>query len=203
MKIDPNQVNKILNEIVKLFNNFMKKPDKTIVAKPVESPVPEATTKSEVKMENNLKPITKEDLLMGRDKEAPEEYTDSVSQNLDRLVVAINKIQEVYGKQFTINSGWRTSSVNKSIPNAAPKSKHMEGLAVDISDREGEVMKWTLENLQLMKDVGVYMEDWRWTPTWTHYQIISPKSGNRIFIPSNTPAIAPNRWSGKYLAKYN
>lgn len=156
----------------------------------------------QMSVSNNLKPITKEDLLKGRDRQYPNEYSQEISDNLDKVVIVINKIQNAYGVQFEINSGWRPSAVNSSTPGAAKKSKHMEGLAVDIKDNDGKIMEWTLNNLQLMKDLGVYMEDWRWTPTWTHYQIVPPKSGNRIFIPSTAPALAPNRWKGKYSRLY-
>lgn len=54
MKIDQNQVNQILSKIVELFNNFMKKPEKQIVAKPVEAPKQDNSQNKEVKMENNI-----------------------------------------------------------------------------------------------------------------------------------------------------
>jgi len=169
------------------------------VAKPVQ-PV-----KVEIAPEpkSGLKPITKDQLLMGRDKQYASEYTQEISDNLDKLLVILNKIQAAYGKQFVINSGWRPAAVNASTPGAAKHSTHMMGLAADISDHDGAVMRWTLANLDLIKSLGVHMENWDWTPTWTHYQIVPPKSGHMVFVPSTAPALAPGRWNGKYDPKYD
>ena len=142
--------------------------------------------------------ITKKELLMGRDVQFPKEYTKEISDNLDKLLLAINKVRKAYGKPMTVSSGWRPAAVNGRIANAAVKSNHMLGLAVDISDPKGEVMAWILANMKLIVACGLYIEDFRHTPTWVHFQIVAPKSGSRIFVPSSSPAPAPNRWDGKY-----
>jgi len=194
-----------IDKIIKGIMDFLGKNVPKEVAKPVQhivvQPVPVAPAQETPKP--SIEPLTKDDLLMGRDKTHASEYTAEVSENLDKLLIVINKIQDLYGKKMKVNSGWRPAGINASIAGAAKKSNHMLGLAVDIGDADGEVMKWVLSNLDKMKEIGVYLEDWRHTPTWTHFQIIPPKSGNRIFIPSSAPAPAPNRWIGKYSAKYN
>lgn len=182
-----------VNNIIKAIMGFLGKNVPAEIAKPV-APVVVAIT---------VEPLTKADLLMGRDKEYPADYTQEISDNLDKLLIVVNKIQQAYGKKFTVNSGWRSPTINANQPGAAPQSNHMKGLAVDVADADGAIMNWTLANLQLMKDLGVHMEDWRWCPTWTHYQCVPPKSGNRIYIPSTAPALAPDRWVGHYEAKYN
>lgn len=199
----------IVDKIVKTIFDFLGKKVSEEVQKPV-APIqmaeqsPQKSGESAPQSPQNLiDPITKDDILMGRDKLYPSDYTKDISDNLDKLLSVLNKIQEAYGKKFKINSGWRPAIVNASVPGAAVHSKHTEGLAVDIADKDGDIMRWTLANLQFMKELGVHMEDWRWTPSWTHYQCVPPKSGNRIFIPSTSPALAPDRWEGKYLSKYN
>ena len=147
--------------------------------------------------------ITKDEILMGRDKTYPNDYTQEISNNLDKLLIPINKIRAAYGKPMSIASGWRPPSINEATSNAAKKSNHMIGLAVDIKDADGAVRKWVLNNLQLMKDLGIYMEDFRWTPTWTHFQCVPPASGKRIYVPSTAPAKDPNAWSGTYDPKFN
>jgi hypothetical protein len=147
--------------------------------------------------------ISKSELLMGRDVTYASEYSQEISDNLDALLIPINKVREAYGKPMTVNSGWRPAVVNASTPGAATHSKHMIGLAVDIHDTDGAVKNWVLENLDMMQELGLYMEDFRWTPTWTHFQLGAPKSGHRIFVPSSAPAGAPDRWDGKYDAKYD
>jgi hypothetical protein len=152
-------------------------------------------------------PISKDELLMGRDKKYPNEYTSEISSNLDRLLIPMNKVRDVYGKPMTVNSGWRPSEVNSATPGAAAHSNHQMGLAVDIADPDGRLLAWVLANLDLMQDLGLFFEDFRWTKTWVHFQCVPPKSGKRIFIPySDTiknPMTAPNRWDGKYESKYD
>jgi hypothetical protein len=141
--------------------------------------------------------ITKRELLMDRDKSFPKEYTSEVSNNLDKLLVAINIVRAAYGKPMRVTSGWRPAGVN-SIIGGANRSNHMLGLAVDIADPNGELAKWLLNNLDVVSKAGLYLEDFRWTKGWVHFQIVAPKSGKRIFIPSTAPATQPNVWDGKY-----
>lgn len=142
--------------------------------------------------------ITKEELLKGRDQQFPNDYTEEVSDNLDLLLVALNKIRDAYGIPMVINSGWRPPSINAKTSSAAQHSKHLIGLAADVADADGKLWIWTLENLELMKELNIYMEDKRWTPSWTHFQLGPPASGKRIFIPSSSPPLAPDVWDGNY-----
>lgn len=142
--------------------------------------------------------ISKDEVLMGRDKSYPDEYTQEISDNIDALLVPINQIRTARNQPMIVNSGWRPAAINAKTPGAAAHSKHMEGLAVDISDPDGDLMRWVLANLQMMKDLNIYFEDFRWTPNWVHFQLGAPKSGKRIFVPSSAPALAPNRWDGQY-----
>lgn len=148
-------------------------------------------------------PIAKSELLMGRDTQYASEYTQEISDNLDRLLIPMNKVRDAYGKPMKVNSGWRPPEINGTTPGAAAHSKHMIGLAVDIADADDGLMHWVLENLDLMKQLGLYFEDFRWTPTWTHFQLGPPSSGKRIFVPSSAPASAPDRWDGKYDSSFN
>lgn len=151
--------------------------------------------------------ITKEELLMGRDKTYPKEYTKEISDNLDRLLAVMNQIRSEYGIPMKVSSGWRPAAVNGGIAGAAKRSNHMLGLAVDISDRDGKLREWVLSNLDLMQKLGVYLEDFRWTPTWVHFQVVAPKSSKRIFVPyadiKKNPMTAPNAWSGTYDSKHD
>lgn len=147
--------------------------------------------------------ISKAELLDGRDKQYAKDYTQEISDNLDLLLVVINQVRAAYGKPMTVSSGWRPPSINAATPGAAKKSTHMVGNAVDIKDPDGSLMKWVLANLDLMQKLGIYLEDFRWTPDWVHFQRVPPASGKRIFVPSTAPAKAPKRWDGKYDAKYD
>lgn len=147
--------------------------------------------------------ITKDELLQGRNETFKDEYTDAIDDNIDNLLVAINKVRAAYGKPMRVTSGWRPASINGMIKGAAPKSNHIIGCAVDIYDGNGELMKWCLQNLQVIADAGLYLEDFRWTVNWTHFQTVKSKSGKRIFVPSSALPIAPTRWDGKYDSKFD
>ncbi len=142
--------------------------------------------------------ISKDELLQGRDVKYASDYTQEISDNLDKFLIPLNNIRTAWGKPMTVNSGWRPPSINASTPGAAAHSKHEEGLAADISDVDGSLWAWVLENLQLMKDNDIFMEDRRWTKTWVHFGLGKPGSGHRIFVPSSNPAIAPDNWDGEY-----
>lgn len=142
--------------------------------------------------------ISKDELLKGRDQQYANDYTQEISDNLDKLLIPLNKIREAWGKPMIVNSGWRPPSVNAGTVGAAAHSKHMEGLAADISDIDGSLWTWVLENLQLMKDLDIFMEDRRWTPNWVHFGLGQPGSGKRIFVPSSNPPASPDSWDGEY-----
>ena len=142
--------------------------------------------------------ISKSELLKGRDKLYPDDYTQEISDNLDKLLVPMNQVRTEYAIPMTVNSGWRSPEENASTPGAAKHSKHMSGLACDISDPDGALWKWILEHLALMQELGLYFEDKRWTPTWVHFQLGGPKSGHRIFVPDTSRAKDPDIWDGVY-----
>ena len=147
--------------------------------------------------------ISKQELLKNRDTEFPDDYTQEISDNLDTLLVAINKVRAAYGSPMAVNSGWRPPSINAATAGAAKNSAHCIGLAVDISDPDGKVWAWVLDNLALMKELGFYLEDKRWTPSWTHFGLKKPASGKRIFVPSASRATAPDAWDGIYDKEFD
>lgn len=127
--------------------------------------------------------ITKEEVLMGRDKQYPADYTKEVSDNIDKLLIPLNKFRNAYGKPMSVSSGWRPPSINAATPGAAKRSNHMLGLACDFRDIDGALDKWCIENLKLLEQFGLYLEHPDSTPGWCHLQCVPPKSGNRVFKP--------------------
>lgn len=142
--------------------------------------------------------ISKNELLKGRDIKYSDDYTPEISENLDKLLIPLNSIRDAYGFPMVVTSGWRPPSINGATPGAAAHSKHMEGLAADISDPDNSLWHWVLENLQLMKDLDIFMEDRRYTPGWVHFGLGQPASGHRIFVPSSNPPVDPDSWDGEY-----
>jgi uncharacterized protein YcbK (DUF882 family) len=147
--------------------------------------------------------IKKSELLMGRDKTHASEYNRDISKNLDVLCEKMNIIRAAYGKPMQVASGWRPPSVNDATSNAGKKSKHTVGLAVDIRTTNDDLWNWCLANLQLMQDLGIYLEHRNYTPSWVHFSLGPPGSLKRIFIPSTKPAPAPTLFDGKYDSKFD
>ena len=48
----------------------------------------------------------------------------------------LDALRDMYGKPMVITSSWRSPHYNRSI-NGAPRSKHLEGIAVDIACTNG------------------------------------------------------------------
>lgn len=136
--------------------------------------------------------ISKQEILNGRDKMYPADYTQEISDNIDQLLIAINKIRSAYGKPMKVTSGWRSLTDHlriyreKGITDMIKiplKSKHLSGQAVDVSDPNKELQRWCKANEDILEDAGLWLEDFSATPNWVHFQCVPPKSGKRWFMP--------------------
>lgn len=140
--------------------------------------------------------ITLEQFWMGRDEKYQSELTPEIRHNGELLVGKVNNllaIADVDGVMVihTVASGWRPPAVNDATTNAAANSKHRTGQAVDLVDAGRRALtRWCLRNLDALEDLGLWMEDPRWTPSWLHLQLVPPASGRRVYIPSTAPALA-------------
>lgn len=141
--------------------------------------------------------IRKEMYWGGKDVKYANDLTQEVDANATKLLEAVNTFLANYRPIIIISSGWRPKTYNAKI-GGATSSNHITGLAIDIKDTDGSVFKYVLQNLELAKQLGLYFEDKRWTPTWVHIQLVKPKSGNRIFVPNTNPPTDVNVWDGKY-----
>lgn len=112
--------------------------------------------------------ITVEEILMGRDKQEP--LTLEMYQNLAVLMGKINYVRAIYGKPLVVSSGYRPPSVNKAV-GGSKNSAHMLCMAVDFKDPKQEFSTWCIKNINLLNKIGLYLEDPRFTKTWTHLQI--------------------------------
>lgn len=130
----------------------------------------------------------------GRDKEYAEELTDDIRRNAAITLEKVNELLERSGFKSidVLNSGWRPGAINEATRNAATGSKHLTGQAADIPDSGHVLAGWCVDNLDVMEEIGLWIEDPRYTPTWLHVQTVAPKSGRRIFIPKLGPAPDPS-----------
>lgn len=133
--------------------------------------------------------ITLGDYFMGRDKQYEDQLTPEIRANAERTCVLANLLIG-YFKSDTgdmdrhhVTSGWRPPEVNAATPNAAPRSKHMTGQAVDLADPEGVLDEWCMEHQAILERLGLYLEHPSATKSWCHVQTVAPKSGKRVFYP--------------------
>jgi len=137
--------------------------------------------------------ITLQAYWMGRDTQYAEELTDEIRANAQATVDKANELLARAGRSdiHTVNSGWRPKTVNESTANSGSQSRHITAEAVDLPDRDRTLATWCADNLDIARELGIYYEDFRWTPTWVHMQIVPPKSNKVVYIPSTAPAKDP------------
>ena len=83
----------------------------------------------------------------------------------------------------TQNGGFRP----QACPIGAARSKHKTGNGVDVYDPQRALATWAVNNLDVLQELGLYIEDPRWTPTWLHLQDLPPGNppnpARTVFIP--------------------
>lgn len=87
-----------------------------------------------------------------------------------------------------VSSGWRPPDVNSATPGAAANSLHMQCLAIDLFDPDGDLDDWLLSvSTTVLKDLGLWMEHPAATKGWAHVQLKPQRSfartGLRWFLP--------------------
>ncbi len=111
------------------------------------------------------------------------ELTDTVKGNARVLLYQINGLLQYLGiVDARVSSGFRPSAVNATLPNSAKRSNHMIGRAIDLQDKNGKNYA-NLIDVEVLIRFGLYMEDPKFTKTWSHLQTTPTKSGRRIFTP--------------------
>jgi hypothetical protein len=140
--------------------------------------------------------ITIADYFMGRREKYPAALTTEIERNAARTVDLANKLlteAQTYGvtvdqhpvNRSPVSSGWRPPEVNAATPNAAARSKHMTGQAIDIYDPDGDLDEWLMTGpgQAVLSALGLWMEHPSATKGWCHVQTVPPGSGRRVFYP--------------------
>jgi len=105
--------------------------------------------------------LTLEKFYMGRDKKFAAELTDEIKTNADILIAKVNALLKDLGweKAVEVSSGWRPAGINSKTPNAAKRSSHMIGMAVDLVDDKDQTLgKKILSRPDLLKKHGLWLE---------------------------------------------
>ena|SRR5271154_106248 len=121
-------------------------------------------------------PISRDEILMGRDVEFP--LSDELEANLQNLLVAVNKLRDLYGKPMYVSSGYRPGHYNTDA-GGAPNSTHCLCMAVDFHDQDKALKEWI--TIDILEQCELYQEDPSHTVTWLHVQ--TRPTHNRVFIP--------------------
>ena len=134
--------------------------------------------------------ITEDDYFgrMSHQYEPDAEVVRNANKLLDRVNAMLDVINETHpgiegAMNPHVNSGWRPAAYNATVPNAAVKSKHITGQAIDLRDLDGDLDEFLYANQKYLQLAGLYMEHPAATKGWTHLQSEPPRSGNRVFFP--------------------
>lgn len=119
-----------------------------------------------------------------------EDFTPQVCFNAGQLIERLNALGFKPARVFSSCLRSRQSQIRiykeKGITDESKipfGSCHLTGEAVDIADPDGKLGAWLKENKKKLEELGLYVEDLKYTPGWCHLQIRAPKSGRRFFIP--------------------
>jgi len=123
------------------------------------------------------------DYYMGRDREYHAELTPELRANARETVSRVNRLLKRAGFTRRVTSGWRPAAVNATVPGAAKGSKHINCIAIDLEDRDGALDAWCMAHLDVLEELGLWLEHPDATPDWCHLQTLPPRSGNRVFQP--------------------
>lgn len=117
--------------------------------------------------------------FMGRKELYPNDYNDTIGDNADKLLLNVNALLNELGiEEAKVSSGWRPPSINGALTNAAKKSAHMIGLAVDILDDKNQTLgKLVASRPELLKKYNLWLEDLGSTrgqfSNWVHLDLMS------------------------------
>lgn len=121
--------------------------------------------------------------------------TSNQKNNLETLSTLLTILEDEFRKTpgsflFTITSGLRSMADHyriyklKGIDSPPLGSRHLLGMAADISDPIGVLATWAQsDGLQHLERLNLYCEDPAVTKKYLHVQDGPPHSGNRFFRP--------------------
>jgi hypothetical protein len=135
---------------------------------------------------NSITQITLQDWITSSNK-YPEranspELTSDVKIRAGELLSKVNQLLQEIEVNAIVSSGFRPSAVNKNIPNAATKSLHMTGGAIDLLDPNGEI--YSKITPELLRKYSLWLEHRDHTKGWVHLDQGNRKAREvRIFRP--------------------
>lgn len=114
---------------------------------------------------------------------------DKLEEAAKALLIKVNVLLATAGIDAPVSSGWRPAAHNFAI-GGSQNSKHIFAQAVDLWDPDKRLGEWCMDNQQVLKELGLYMESLSTTHAaanrmkrWVHAQTVAPRSGKTVFIP--------------------
>jgi hypothetical protein len=129
----------------------------------------------------------------GPHSESPD-FTPQRQFNATKLLAKCTSLQEEMekdGVHFPINPNTKSQVSGQTYGGFRPKncpigsvnSAHKTGEAVDIYDPNGEIDKWCMSHVEILKNHGIHIEHPSATPGWSHWTDRAPPSGRQVFYP--------------------
>lgn len=122
------------------------------------------------------------------------ELTKDVISNISKLLEKVNALLGDLDKAgpFSVSSGFRPSNVNSNTKNAAKRSMHQNGMAIDIMDDKDQTLAKAIQSRpDLLKKHGLWLEHPDYTKgkntNWCHLDMDSTIRKDRpirVFIPA-------------------
>jgi hypothetical protein len=113
------------------------------------------------------------------------ELTEEVKKEASKLLNLVNNLLKDLGiPSARVSSGFRPSSVNSKLPNAAKRSLHMTGKAIDLEDPNNSLDALISSKTELLDKYGLWLELPDETLKWCHLDNgTRPQRKVRIFNP--------------------
>lgn len=118
------------------------------------------------------------------------ELTNEIIENAQKLLQKVNGLLNELGiSKSDVTSGWRPPTVNAQVTNAAKRSAHMIGLAVDLLDNTNQdLAKLIASQPDLLRKYGLFIEDMSSTrgknTNWCHLDYMTRQDRpSRVFKP--------------------
>jgi hypothetical protein len=122
------------------------------------------------------------------------DWTAARKKNAAELLQAVNALMaqaESDGVNFPVNPKTKSQISGQTFggfrpqncPIGAPNSNHKEGKGIDLFDPRNEIDDWCARNQDKLAAAGIWIEHPDATNTWSHWQNVAPRSGNRMYRP--------------------
>lgn len=141
--------------------------------------------------------ITLKDLLTASGKypqrEKHKEVTAEVITNGKNLIDKVNRLLKDLGiSQVVVSSGFRPSEVNGATPNAAKKSLHMTGQAIDIEDTKDQYIAKLVQSKEEASKKGFLVNYGLWlehpdntkgaNSNWAHFDCSTSRANRKVRV---------------------